>query len=144
MAPNWPPDDRVTNRMDPPSRDTDSASNGGQHGSPSTNLFPISPEADRPGPQLVPVPQTTSAPSPVAIWIDRIGLVIKVVFYIELGMLLAVLPWTRVWTDNNLIIAYPRIRAIIQEGWLRGAVTGIGLVDIWIGIWEAVHYRDRK
>jgi hypothetical protein len=83
-------------------------------------------------------------PSPVAIWIDRIGLVIKVIFYIEMGILLVVLPWISVWTDNNLILAYPTLRAILQHNFVRGAVSGIGLVDIWIGIWEAVHYRDRK
>lgn len=82
--------------------------------------------------------------SPVAIWIDRIGLVIKVVFYIELGMLLAILPWTRVWTDNSLILSYPNLRSLLQQNFVRGIVSGIGLVDIWIGIWEAVHYRDRK
>jgi hypothetical protein len=25
---------------------------------------------------------------------------------------------------------------------VRGVITGIGLVDVWIGIWEAVHYKD--
>lgn len=82
--------------------------------------------------------------SPVAVWIDRIGLVIKVVFYIELGMLLAILPWTRVWTDNSLIVSYPGFRAFLQHNFVRGLVTGVGLVDIWIGVWEAVHYRDPK
>lgn len=90
-------------------------------------------------PSDVPTP-----PSPVAIWIDRIGLVIKVVFYIELGMLLAILPWTRVWTDNSLILSYPTFRVFLQQNFVRGVVTGIGLVDIWIGVWEAVHYRDPK
>lgn len=88
--------------------------------------------------------EPSAPPSPVAIWIDRIGLVIKVVFYIELGMLLAILPWMRVWTDNGLISAYPQFRAFLQWNFVRGLVTGIGLVDIWIGIWEAVHYRDPR
>ncbi len=88
-------------------------------------------------------PTESAAPaSPVAIWIDRIGLVIKVVFYIELGMLLAILPWTRVWTDNSLILSYPNFRAFLQQNFVRGTVTGIGLVDIWIGVWEAAHYKE--
>ncbi len=85
-----------------------------------------------------------AAPSPIAVWIDRIGLVIKVVFYIELGMLLAILPWTRLWTDNGLILPHPQLRAFLQQNFVRGIVSGVGLVDIWIGIWEAVHYRDPK
>ncbi len=82
--------------------------------------------------------------SSAAIWIDRLGLVIRVVFYIELGMLLAVLPWTRLWTNNSLLMQAPRLNGILQMNFVRGLVTGVGLVDIWIGIWEAVRYRDRK
>jgi hypothetical protein len=114
------------------------------HGSSTLISFSTSSEPQRPGPQLVQQNGPPTPPSPVAIWIDRIGLIIKVIFYIELGMLLVVLPWIRVWTDNNLVLSYPTLRAFLQNNFVRGAVTGIGLVDIWIGIWEAVHYRDRK
>jgi hypothetical protein len=72
------------------------------------------------------------------------ALVIRVVFYIELGMLLAVLPWTRLWTDNGLATSLPKLREILQMNFVRGIVTGVGLVDVWIGIWEAVRYRENK
>jgi hypothetical protein len=26
---------------------------------------------------------------------------------------------------------------------VRGAISGIGLVDIWLGVLEAIHYHDR-
>jgi hypothetical protein len=64
------------------------------------------------------------------------------VFYIELGMLLAVLPWTKLWTENGLVMGLPQLRAIMQMNFVRGLVTGVGLVDIWIGVWEAVRYRE--
>lgn len=94
--------------------------------------------------KLPPVP---SAPpeakvSRTTIWLHRLSLVIFVIFCIELGMLLAVLPWTRIWTDNSLLAAHPAWRALAQDNFVRGVITGIGLVDVWIGIWEAVHYRD--
>ncbi len=95
------------------------------------------------GPQLV-IPEASNPPSSVAIWIDRLGLVIRVVFYIELGMLLAVLPWTRLWTNNSLVMDYPQLNSVLQMNFVRGLATGIGLVDIWIGIWEAVRYREKK
>jgi hypothetical protein len=93
---------------------------------------------------LQPVP---SAPpeaeiSRTTIWLHRISLVIFVMFCIELGMLLTVLPWTRIWTDNSLLAAHPAWRALLQDNFVRGIITGIGLVDVWIGIWEAVHYHD--
>ncbi len=80
----------------------------------------------------------------VALWVQRISLVVFVVFCIELGMLLAVLPWTRVWTENSLLLGRPALRAIAHLNFVRGLVSGLGLIDIWIGIWEAVHYRESK
>ena len=91
-----------------------------------------------PGPQLV--SKAVSGP----VWMQRVWLVVFVMFSIELGMVLAVLPWTRVWNENSLMYAYPTLRAILQRDFVRGAITGLGLLDIWIGIWEAVHYRERK
>lgn len=76
------------------------------------------------------------------LWAERTSLVVYVVFCIELGMILAVLPWTKVWTENNFVIARPLLRALVNDNFIRGLVTGLGLVDIWFGIREAVHYRE--
>lgn len=89
-----------------------------------------------------PVPPAEPKVTRTTIWLHRLSLVIFVIFCIELGMLLAALPWTRVWTDNSLVAAHPGWRAFLQDNFVRGVITGIGLVDVWIGIWEAVHYRD--
>jgi hypothetical protein len=77
-------------------------------------------------------------------WGQRVWLIVFVVFSVELGMLLAVLPWTRVWSENSLLYPYPAVRSILQQGFVRGLATGLGLLDIWIGIWQAVHYRETK
>lgn len=82
--------------------------------------------------------------SRATVWLHRLSLVILVIFCIELGMLLAVLPWTPVWMNNSLVADSPTLKAIFQGDFVRGLVTGCGLVDIWIGIWEAVHYKDPK
>ncbi len=81
------------------------------------------------------VPRTT-------VWLSRIFLVIYVMFCIELGLLLTVLPWTHLWTDNNLFAMHPALSALLRDNFVRGVVTGFGLLDVWIGIWEAVHYHD--
>lgn len=76
------------------------------------------------------------------IWSHRLSLVVLVVFCIELGMLLAILPWTTVWNQNSFLVAHPGLRQFFQNNFVRGIASGLGLIDIWIGIWEAVHYRD--
>jgi hypothetical protein len=62
--------------------------------------------------------------------------------WIELGMILVIVPWTRAWSDNGLILNYPHIREFLSIDFIRGGVTGIGLLDIWAGVWRAVHYKD--
>jgi hypothetical protein len=87
-------------------------------------------------------PHAVEPVSRFTVWLHRISLVIFVIFCIELGMLLAVLPWTPVWINNGFVANHPLLKSLLQENFVRGLVTGFGLVDIWIGIWEAVHYKD--
>jgi hypothetical protein len=111
------------------------------------NLHPNSSPPENAGPTVVKAAaDTTSEPeeSPVAVWIHRITLVVYVMFCIEIGLVLAVLPWRPVWTDNSIVIAYPMLRAFLGNNFVRGVVTGVGLLDLWIGIWDAVHYREHK
>jgi hypothetical protein len=76
------------------------------------------------------------------IWLQRLKLAIEVIFFIELGMLLVVLPWTPLWTENSLLIMHPAARLLVNHGFVRGALTGLGLINIWIGVWDAVHYHE--
>lgn len=78
------------------------------------------------------------------LWTERISLVIYVAFCIELGIVLTVVPWVKVWTENALITRYPFLYALVQDNFFRGLVSGLGLVDIWLGVWEAVRYRELK
>jgi hypothetical protein len=61
--------------------------------------------------------------------------------WVELGMILAIVPWMRAWSDNGLVLNYPRIRELLSMDFIRGVVSGIGLLDIWVGVWQAVHYK---
>ncbi len=78
------------------------------------------------------------------VWMQRTMLVIYVLFCVEIGLVLAVLPWTRAWTENALISSFPLLKTVASYNFTRGVVTGLGLLDLWLGIWEAVHYRDHR
>lgn len=84
------------------------------------------------------------AEAEVPLWMQRVSIIIFVIFCIELGMVLAVLPWMDAWTENSLLAGYPGVRAFLGQNFVRGAVTGLGLINIWIGIWEAVRYREAR
>lgn len=125
-------------------------------------LFPEPPPVvtGRPSLDLAtpPVPQpVTSAEAPLAtppdtpparlapVWLQRLSLIVLVLFCVYLGVLVAVLPWwPRIWDQNAWIEARPALSAALHNGAVRGLISGLGLLDIWIGISEAVHYRDGR
>ncbi len=111
-------------------------------------------ETDKLGRELSRPPLTPEEPGPASpgrsslssgqLWARRLGLLVFVLICLELGIALIVLPWTRVWTDNNLLLNYPTLRFWAANTFVRGAFSGLGLVDIWLGIWEVVCYRETK
>ena len=79
------------------------------------------------------------------VWLQRLSLFVLVLFCVYLGVLVMILPWwTRIWDRNEFILARPWLAAILHNGAVRGMISGLGLLDIWIGISEAVHYRDYR
>lgn len=77
------------------------------------------------------------------VWLQRLSLLVLVLFCVYLGVLVAILPWwKRVWDQNLWIQSRPALAAVLDNGAVRGLISGLGLLDIWIGVSEAVHYRD--
>lgn len=103
-------------------------------------LFP------EPEPRTAAPPAASADDSPGApVWLQRLSLFVLVLFCIYLGVLVTVLPWwTRVWDHNMFLQARPQLAAILHNGAVRGVISGLGLLDIWIGISEAIHYRDYR
>jgi hypothetical protein len=122
--------------------DTVIPSNPSDHMAPTSDSRTEQTSPENSGPTLV---QASSvAASPVEMWVHRSWIVIYVVFCIWIGIVVAALPWTRVWTDNSFVMSLPELRAILKLNFVRGIVTGVGLLDLWLGVWEAVHYREQK
>ena len=93
-------------------------------------------------PEPAPSPDEDSQPS-APIWLQRISLFILVLFCVYLGFIVAVVPWwTSVWDENSFFLNHPQLLAVLRLGPVRGIISGLGLLDIWIGISEAVHYRE--
>ena len=92
-------------------------------------------------PPVVPEPEAALQPAPV--WLQRMSLFILVLFCVYLGAFVVWLPWwTAVWDENAWLLVHPQLLAILKLGPVRGVISGLGLLDIWIGISEAVHYRE--
>jgi hypothetical protein len=78
---------------------------------------------------------------------------LTIVFFIlicfEIGILLVILPWvpTPSWNENYLLVLaadkahWPWLALAMKSGYARGAVTGLGLCNILLGVWEIVNFR---
>ena len=81
---------------------------------------------------------------------------LTVIFYIllclEAGIVLTLLPWMQPfglgdWGDNYFLLYAAQqtglqgLQTAISSGWVRGAVTGLGLLNLGMAFWEIAHFR---
>lgn len=60
------------------------------------------------------------------------------------GFFLVMVPWSVLWDANYLLQPYPQVRALLLSGYMRGLVSGLGLVNIVLALDEAhQHLRAR-
>ena len=71
-----------------------------------------------------------------------------VAFFLEVGLLLVVLPWSGFWLHNYFAAAWPPLRQLMTNNFVRGAVTGLGVVNLVAGfvdlamVFAARDHRD--
>ena len=85
---------------------------------------------------------------------SRLSVIFYIILCFEIGIVLTVLPWLHHgwfglsdWGSNYFLLLAAHktgygLQRFIASGWVRGAVSGIGIVNLAMGIWELVHYRQ--
>lgn len=69
------------------------------------------------------------------------------------GIFLMILPWFSYggigdWSDNyflTLVVrqtGLPVIRQMIASNWFRGAITGLGVLNLLLAFWEMAHFKQ--
>jgi len=51
-------------------------------------------------------------------------------------LVLLVTPWSEFWDHNYFVSTVPALRAVLQNNFVRGAVTGIGVLTVMAGLAE--------
>jgi hypothetical protein len=59
-----------------------------------------------------------------------------VAYFIEVGLLLVLVPWSPFWERNYFLTAFPGLLEIVRNNYLRGAVSGLGVVNLLMGFNE--------
>ena len=58
---------------------------------------------------------------------------VYIAFFLEVGLLLVVLPWSAFWERNYFAVLWPPLLVLLTNNFVRGAVTGLGLVNLIAG-----------
>jgi hypothetical protein len=62
--------------------------------------------------------------------------VLFVALFIEVGLLLIVLPWSTFWERNYFGAIWPGLQPILTNDFVRGAVSGLGVLNLLAGLSE--------
>jgi hypothetical protein len=63
---------------------------------------------------------------------NRLQRFVLVLLCFELGVILLFVPWFPFWERNFFLDRYPQLIPFLLNSYLRGAISGLGLLDIWI------------
>ena len=83
--------------------------------------------------------------------VEKLTVIFFIVLCLLLGSYLILAPWDMLfgnWSENYLLAlvtdksGFPVIQRTVTSTWFRGAVTGLGVVNIVIAFWEAANFKQ--
>ena len=85
----------------------------------------------------------------------RLSVIFYIILCLEIGIFLTVLPWwpqgmwgLSDWGNNYFLLyaarktGYQGLQTVVASGWVRGAVTGVGLLNLGIAFWEIFNFKQ--
>lgn len=85
--------------------------------------------------------------------VARLTVIFFIIVCLEAGVALTLLPWMSFgglgdWGNNFLLAlavektGLPIIETAVTSPWFRGAVTGLGVLNLFIAFWEIAHFKQ--
>ena len=83
--------------------------------------------------------------------VEKLTVIFFIVLCLLLGVYLILSPWTALfgsWENNYLLYlasertGFSSLQALVASTWFRGAVTGLGVLNLLIAFWEAAHFQQ--
>jgi hypothetical protein len=112
-----------------------------QSGAVNANLMPLTP--DNPA---APLTTPTShdqgpnrTPQRIPYWLQQAERFLRVIVRMYLGLLVCCAPWyPPAWDNNPLFASSPWLTAFVTHGAVRGIVSGLGILNLWIAVRDAL------
>ena len=85
---------------------------------------------------------------------SRLSVIFYIILCLEIGLVLTVLPWVphgwlglSDWSNNYFLLLAAHktgygVQRFVASGWVRGAVSGIGILNLGMGVWEVINFRQ--
>jgi len=97
-------------------------------------------DADLAGPAS---PQDQPPPQRIPRWLERTELFLRVMLRMYIGLAVCYAPWSHAfWDQNPLFLQFPNLSIFVAHGAVRGIVSGLGLLNLWIAFQDALRHRD--
>ena len=83
--------------------------------------------------------------------VERLTVIFFIILCLLLGLYLILSPWDTLfgnWSENYLLVlvsegtGLPALHSTVTSNWFRGAVTGLGVLNIIIAFWEIAHFNQ--
>ena len=85
----------------------------------------------------------------------KLSVLFYIVLCLEIGIVLTLLPWIPQgflglsdWGNNYFLLYAARktgfygLQSVVASGWVRGAVTGLGILNLGMAFWEIFHFKQ--
>jgi hypothetical protein len=85
----------------------------------------------------------------------KLSVIFYIVLCLEIGLVLTLAPWIPQgffglsdWGNNYFLLfaarktGYYALQTVVASGWVRGAVTGVGLLNLGIAFWEIFTFKQ--
>ncbi|HWQ54416.1 MAG TPA: hypothetical protein VN442_12085 [Bryobacteraceae bacterium] len=96
---------------------------------------------------LEPTPAGEAASGPVPVpepqyrWYHKVSALLFIIFCMELGLFLVIVPWTESWDSNFFSALVPEWHGYWTNAYVRGAVSGVGVLNLYISFLEIFQLR---
>lgn len=84
--------------------------------------------------------------------IEKLTVIFFILLTLMVGVWLILFPWMdfgRLSWNENFLLAFAAqksglafLQTVVASGWLRGAVSGLGVLNLFFAFWEMAHFRE--
>jgi hypothetical protein len=68
--------------------------------------------------------------------VSVVGRLLLLAYFVEVGLVLLVVPWSPFWDRNYFVDLWPAVAAVTGSNLVRGAVSGLGIINLWAAMAE--------